>query len=42
VLIGGVGPMRPHQTGKFFADWWPEARMENDFLMNPQVKKTKN
>jgi phthalate 4,5-dioxygenase len=42
VLIGGVGPMRPHQTGKFFADWWPEARMENDFLMNPEVKKTKN
>jgi phenylpropionate dioxygenase-like ring-hydroxylating dioxygenase large terminal subunit len=41
-LIGGVGPMKPHQTGKFFPDWWPEACMENDFLMNAEVKKTKS
>jgi len=41
-LIGGVGPMKPHQTGRFFADWWPEACMENDFLMNKEVKKTKS
>jgi hypothetical protein len=41
-LIGGVGPMKPHQTGKWFADWWPEACMDNNFLMNPDVKKTRN
>ena len=34
--------MKPHQTGKYFADWWPEANMENDFLMNHEVKKTKS
>jgi phthalate 4,5-dioxygenase oxygenase subunit len=41
-LIGGVGPMKPHQTGRYFADWWPEACMDNDFLMNREVKKTKS
>jgi hypothetical protein len=41
-LIGGVGPMKPHQTGRYFADWWPEACMDNDFLMNKEVKKTKS
>jgi len=41
-LIGGVGPMKPHQTGKMFPDWWPEASIENDFLMNKDVKKTKS
>src|SRR5438128_1540360 len=41
-LIGGVGPMKPHQTGRWFADWWPQACMQNDFLMNREVKKTKN
>jgi phenylpropionate dioxygenase-like ring-hydroxylating dioxygenase large terminal subunit len=42
VLIGGVGPMKPHQTGRYFADWWPEACIENDFLMNRDVKRTKS
>jgi phenylpropionate dioxygenase-like ring-hydroxylating dioxygenase large terminal subunit len=41
-LVGGVGPLKPHQTGKFFADWWPEANLSNDFLMKPEVKKSKN
>jgi phenylpropionate dioxygenase-like ring-hydroxylating dioxygenase large terminal subunit len=41
-LIGGVGPMKPHQTGRYFADWWPEACMDNDFLMNREIKKTKS
>jgi hypothetical protein len=42
VLIGGAGPMKPHQSGRFFADWWPEGNMENDFLMNADVKKNKS
>jgi nitrite reductase/ring-hydroxylating ferredoxin subunit len=41
-LIGGVGPLKPHQSGKWFADWWPEACIQNDFLMNPEVKKTRS
>jgi hypothetical protein len=41
-LVGGVGPMKPHQTGRWFADWWPEACLQNDFLMNKEVKKTKS
>ena len=34
--------MKPHQTGKYFADWWPEACFENDFLMNREVKRTRS
>jgi nitrite reductase/ring-hydroxylating ferredoxin subunit len=41
-LIGGVGPMKPRQIGRWFADWWPQANLSNDFLMNNEVKKTKN
>lgn len=38
-LVEGVGPMRPEQKGKFFADWWPEARPETNFLMDLEAKK---
>jgi hypothetical protein len=31
--------MRPEQKGKFFADWWPEARPETNFLMDLEAKK---
>jgi nitrite reductase/ring-hydroxylating ferredoxin subunit len=41
-LIGGVGPMKPEQKGRFFADWWPEACKENDFMVNWDAKKTKS
>ena len=41
-LIGGVGPMKPEQTGRWFANWWPEANPRNDFQLRPEVQKTKN
>jgi len=41
-LIGGVGPMKPEQTGRWFANWWPEANPRNDFQIKPEVQKTKN
>jgi phthalate 4,5-dioxygenase len=41
-LVGGVGPMKPTQTGKWFANWWPEACLANDFLQNREVQRTKN
>ena len=41
-LVGGVGPMKPHQTGKYFADWWPEACLANDFLQNREISRNKN
>jgi len=39
-LIGGVGPMKPEQKGRFFADWWPEACKDNDFMVNQDVKRS--
>ncbi len=41
-LSPGVGPMKPEQHGNFFAKWWPQAAPDSDFLMNEDVKKTKN
>jgi phthalate 4,5-dioxygenase oxygenase subunit len=38
----GMGPMKPHQGGKIFADWWPVAEMANDFLMDREVQRTMN
>ena len=40
-LVEGMGPMRPEQKGRFFAHWWPEARIQTDFLMDLE-SKTKN
>ena len=42
VLANGVGPMKPHQHGRFFADWWPVVNKENDFLMDADARKTKS
>jgi len=39
-LIAGVGPMKEEQKGKFFAKWWPQAAMENDFLLDREVQRT--
>jgi phenylpropionate dioxygenase-like ring-hydroxylating dioxygenase large terminal subunit len=36
----GMGPMKPSRQGKPFADWWPVADMENDFLMDREVQRT--
>ncbi|HET6320052.1 MAG TPA: Rieske 2Fe-2S domain-containing protein [Chloroflexota bacterium] len=41
-LIGGVGPLKPEQKGRFFADWWPEACKDNDFMVNWDVKRSKS
>ena len=38
-LVEGVGPMKPEQKGRFFANWWPEANSETDFFMDLEAKK---
>jgi nitrite reductase/ring-hydroxylating ferredoxin subunit len=42
VLANGVGPMKPHQTGRYFADWWPVVNHDNDFLMDAEARQTKS
>jgi hypothetical protein len=39
---GGLGPMRRDMTGQPFADWWPEARPENDFMLDRETQRTKS
>lgn len=41
-LIPAVGQMKPHQYGRFHADWWPVANPENDYLQRRDIQKTKN
>jgi phenylpropionate dioxygenase-like ring-hydroxylating dioxygenase large terminal subunit len=38
----GMGPMKPTQHGKPFANWWPQAEMANDFFMDREVQRTQN
>jgi phenylpropionate dioxygenase-like ring-hydroxylating dioxygenase large terminal subunit len=38
----GMGPMKPARQGQPFADWWPAADMDNDFLMDREVQRTMN
>jgi nitrite reductase/ring-hydroxylating ferredoxin subunit len=40
--LGGIGPMKPHQVGRYFADWWPEVAADSDFHMSVEAKKTKS
>jgi phthalate 4,5-dioxygenase oxygenase subunit len=42
MLSPGTGPMKPEQKGKFFSHWWPEASLDNDFMMDLEAKKTRN
>jgi hypothetical protein len=42
VLANGVGPMKPHQYGRFFADWWPVVNHENDFCMDNTARREKS
>jgi phthalate 4,5-dioxygenase len=42
VLASGVGPMKPHQSGRFFADWWPVVNQENSFAMDAEARHTKS
>lgn len=39
-VLGGIGPMKEHQVGKFFANWWPVVNAETDFHMDVEAKKT--
>jgi len=41
-VLGGPGPMKPEQKGKFYANWWPEVNSETDFHMDLGAKKTKS
>ena len=41
-LAEGMGPMKPEQKSRYFAKWWPQASPETDFLMDLDVKRTKN
>jgi nitrite reductase/ring-hydroxylating ferredoxin subunit len=41
-VLGGIGPMMPEQTGRFFARWWPEVSPASDFNMDLEAKKTKS
>ena len=34
--------MKPHQHGRFFADWWPVVNCENDFLMDADARRSKS
>ncbi len=35
----GMGPNLPHQTGRFFADWWPAANPANDFQLDRETQQ---
>ena len=41
-LMVGVGPMREHQTGKFYADCWPAAGLDNDFMLDREAQRTQS
>jgi phenylpropionate dioxygenase-like ring-hydroxylating dioxygenase large terminal subunit len=38
----GMGPMKPTRQGEVFADWWPVADVNNDFLMDREVQRDLN
>ena len=38
----GMGPMKPARQGQPYADWWPVADRQNDFLMDRDVQRTIN
>jgi phthalate 4,5-dioxygenase len=42
VLANGVGPMKPEQKGRYFANWWPVVNRENDFMMDEDARETKS
>jgi phthalate 4,5-dioxygenase oxygenase subunit len=41
-LGSGIGPMLPHQTGRFFPNAWPVANKINDFMMNADTKRERS
>ena len=38
--MAGMGHMREEQKGRYFANWWPEANKENDFLIDREIQRT--
>jgi hypothetical protein len=38
----GIGPLKPEQKGRFFANWWPEADWDNDFLIDRELQRTES
>jgi phthalate 4,5-dioxygenase len=40
--LNGMGPMKEPRRGRAFAEWWPVADKENDFLMDREVQRTMN
>jgi hypothetical protein len=42
VLANGVGPMKPRQLGRPYADWWPMVNKENDFMMDWDARQHKS
>ncbi len=40
-LVQGLGPVKPEQKGKWFANWWTEADIRNDFKINRTAQKLK-
>jgi len=38
--MDGTGPMLPEQRGTYFAHWWPEINVGNDFAIDREAQKT--
>ncbi|MSQ23350.1 MAG: aromatic ring-hydroxylating dioxygenase subunit alpha [Chloroflexi bacterium] len=38
--LAGMGPMKPEQKGRFFADWWPEIDQWSDFAIDREIQRT--
>jgi phthalate 4,5-dioxygenase len=38
--MAGMGPMRPTQTRRYYADWWPEYDMTNDYGIDRESQRT--
>jgi phthalate 4,5-dioxygenase len=38
----GAGTLLPEQQGKFFANWWPAAGEQNDFLIDREAQRTRS
>lgn len=38
----GAGVLLPEQKGKFFANWWPVADWDNDFLIDREMQRKRN
>ncbi len=41
-LTGGLGPLKPQQKGKAFADWRIAADQETDFMIDREAQRTKS